>query len=79
MLAAVHSATLIGVDGQPVTVEVHVSSGLPAYQAYRASLVNQQTAESVTAAVKTAAYKKSFADIGSALSAATPAWAIQAA
>ena len=32
MLAAVHSATLIGVDGQPVTVEVHVSSGLPAYQ-----------------------------------------------
>ena len=32
MLAAVHSATLIGVDGQPVTVEVHVSQGLPAYQ-----------------------------------------------
>ena len=32
MLAAVRSATLIGVDGQPVTVEVHVSSGLPAYQ-----------------------------------------------
>src|SRR3954447_6880986 len=32
VLAAVHSATLIGVDGQPVTVEVHVSSGLPAYQ-----------------------------------------------
>ncbi len=32
MLAAVSSATLIGVDGQPVTVEVHVSSGLPAYQ-----------------------------------------------
>jgi magnesium chelatase family protein len=31
MLAAVHSATLVGVDGQPVTVEVHVSSGLPAY------------------------------------------------
>ena len=29
MLAAVRSATLIGVDGQPVTVEVHVSSGLP--------------------------------------------------
>ena len=27
MLAAVRSATLIGVDGQPVTVEVHVSSG----------------------------------------------------
>lgn len=32
MLAAVRSATLLGVDGQPVTVEVHVSSGLPAYQ-----------------------------------------------
>ncbi len=32
MLAAVRSATLIGVDGQPVTVEVHVSTGLPAYQ-----------------------------------------------
>ena len=32
MLAAVRSATLLGVDGQPVTVEVHVSNGLPAYQ-----------------------------------------------
>jgi magnesium chelatase family protein len=32
VLAAVRSATLIGVDGQPVTVEVHVSQGLPAYQ-----------------------------------------------
>src|SRR3954454_10592719 len=32
VLAAVRSATLIGVDGQLVTVEVHVSSGLPAYQ-----------------------------------------------
>ena len=32
VLAAVSSATLTGVDGQPVTVEVHVSSGLPAYQ-----------------------------------------------
>ena len=31
MLASVRSATLVGVDGQPVTVEVHVSSGLPAY------------------------------------------------
>ena len=31
MLAAVRSATLVGVDGQPVTVEVHVSPGLPAY------------------------------------------------
>jgi magnesium chelatase family protein len=31
VLAAVHSATLIGVDGQPVTVEVHVSQGLPSY------------------------------------------------
>src|SRR5262245_20503948 len=32
VLAAVHSATLLGIDGQPVTVEVHVSNGLPAYQ-----------------------------------------------
>lgn len=32
MLASVRSATLLGVDGQPVTVEVHVSSGLPGYQ-----------------------------------------------
>ena len=32
MLASVRSATLVGVDGQVVTVEVHVSSGLPAYQ-----------------------------------------------
>lgn len=31
MLASVRSATLAGVDGQPVTVEVHVSPGLPAY------------------------------------------------
>jgi magnesium chelatase family protein len=31
VLAAVHSATLVGVEGQPVTVEVHVSPGLPAY------------------------------------------------
>ena len=31
MLASVRSATLVGVDGQPVTVEVHVSTGLPAY------------------------------------------------
>ncbi len=31
MLASIPSATLLGVDGQPVRVEVHVSSGLPAY------------------------------------------------
>jgi magnesium chelatase family protein len=31
VLASVCSATLVGVDGQPVTVEVHVSTGLPAY------------------------------------------------
>jgi magnesium chelatase family protein len=31
VLASVHSATLVGVDGLPVTVEVHVSSGLPSY------------------------------------------------
>lgn len=33
MLAAVHAATLFGVEGRPVTVEVHVAtSGLPAFQ-----------------------------------------------
>ncbi|MBM3672794.1 MAG: YifB family Mg chelatase-like AAA ATPase [Actinobacteria bacterium] len=31
MLASVVSATLLGVEGQVVTVEVHVSPGLPAY------------------------------------------------
>lgn len=31
MLAAVRSATLVGVEGRPVTVEVHVANGLPAY------------------------------------------------
>lgn len=31
MIAAVRSATLLGIDGQVVTVEVHVSSGLPGY------------------------------------------------
>ena len=32
MLAAVRSATLLGVEGRPVTVEVHVANGLPAFQ-----------------------------------------------
>ncbi len=31
MLAIVSSATLLGVDGWPITVEVHISSGLPAF------------------------------------------------
>ena len=31
MLASIPSATLLGVDGQPVRVEVHVSGGLPCY------------------------------------------------
>ena len=31
MLATIPSATLLGVDGQPVTVEAHVSSGLPGF------------------------------------------------
>ncbi len=31
MLASIPSATLLGVDGQPVWVEIHVSSGLPGY------------------------------------------------
>ena len=31
MLASVTSATLVGVEGRPVTVEVHCSVGLPAY------------------------------------------------
>jgi len=32
MLAAVRSATLFGVEGRPVTVEVHVAGGLPSFQ-----------------------------------------------
>ena len=32
VLAAVRSATLFGVEGHPVTVEVHVGTGLPAFQ-----------------------------------------------
>ena len=32
VIAAVRSATLFGVEGHPVTVEVHVSTGLPAFQ-----------------------------------------------
>lgn len=32
MLASLTSATVFGVDGQLVTVEVHISSGLPSYQ-----------------------------------------------
>lgn len=31
MLAGISSSTLLGVDGRPVVVEVHVSSGLPAF------------------------------------------------
>jgi magnesium chelatase family protein len=31
VLASVRSATLLGIDGQVVTVEVHVSNGLPSY------------------------------------------------
>jgi magnesium chelatase family protein len=32
MIAAIESATLLGVTGQPVTVEVHVGQGLPVFQ-----------------------------------------------
>ena len=32
MIAAVRSATVFGVEGRPVTVEVHVATGLPAFQ-----------------------------------------------
>src|SRR5689334_330131 len=31
MLASIRSATLLGVDGHPVTVEVHVATGLPGF------------------------------------------------
>ena len=31
MIASIPSATLLGVEGQPVSVEVHVSNGLPAF------------------------------------------------
>jgi magnesium chelatase family protein len=32
VLASVRSATLLGVEGRPITVEVHVGNGLPAFQ-----------------------------------------------
>jgi magnesium chelatase family protein len=32
MLAAIRSATLLGVEGRPVVVEVHVATGLPGFQ-----------------------------------------------
>ncbi len=32
MVAAIHSATVLGVEGHPVLVEVYVSTGLPAFQ-----------------------------------------------
>ena len=31
MIATIPSATLLGVDGRPVSVEVHVSNGLPGF------------------------------------------------
>jgi magnesium chelatase family protein len=31
MLATVASATLVGVDGIPVTIEAHVGNGLPGF------------------------------------------------
>ena len=31
MLASIRSATLLGVDGRPVTVEVHVATGIPSF------------------------------------------------
>ena len=31
MIATIPSAVLIGVDGKPVFVEVHVSNGLPGF------------------------------------------------
>ena len=31
MLATIPSATLLGVEGHPVAVEVHVSNGLPGF------------------------------------------------
>lgn len=31
MLATISSATLAGVDGRPVSVEVHVADGLPGF------------------------------------------------
>ena len=31
MLATIFSATVLGVEGQPVTVEAHVSTGLPGF------------------------------------------------
>ena len=31
MIATIPSSTLLGIDGEPVAVEVHVSSGLPGF------------------------------------------------
>ena len=31
MLASIPSATLLGVEGHPISVEVHVGAGLPAF------------------------------------------------
>jgi magnesium chelatase family protein len=58
VLAAVRSATLIGVDGQPVTVEVHVSSGLPAYQVVGLpDAAVRESRERVRAAVLSSAFE----------------------
>ena len=48
MLATISSSTLSGVDGHPVSVEVHVADGLPGFSIVAAS---QATTVDVLAAV----------------------------
>ena len=52
--------------------------GVAIYSAYRTSLVSQMTADVVTAETGTKAYKKAFAEVGTALSSAPRAWAVRA-
>jgi magnesium chelatase family protein len=58
VLASVTSATLLGVDGQVVTVEVHVSSGLPSYHVVGLpDAAVRESRERVRAAVLSSGFK----------------------
>jgi hypothetical protein len=52
-------------------------SGVSTYNAYRASLVSDQTVAQLEAAALTGGYKKAYAEVGGALSAARRDWAVQ--
>jgi len=52
MIAAIHAATVLGVTGQRITVEVHVGSGLPAFQIVGlADLACRESRDRVRAAI----------------------------